>query len=131
MSTPVRSACYRVGVPVGVGVAVGLGVGVGVGLGVGVPATQTKSDSTSFPGRFVDADRSVQVPLVTTLNCWLPFGLTLNAVTVTLPQLKFAVSVPAGSRTPTWLLTKCQTPVPLHVAPISLLKSAALAGVTN
>src|SRR5260370_6822952 len=113
MSTPVRSGYY------------------GVGVGVGVGAGQTKADGTSFPGRFVDAAKSMQLPVVWTTNCWLPFGLTLNAVTVSMPQLNVAVSVPAGSTAPTWLLTKCQVPVPLHVAPMSLLKSAARARVTS
>ena len=124
MSTPVRSGYY--------------GVGVGVADGVGVAAAQAKSDSRRFPGRsvlvpviVVRALRSVQVPEVSTVNCWLPFGLTLNAVTVNVPQLKFAVSIPGGITVPTWLLTKCQVPFPLHVAPISLVKSAARAGVTN
>jgi len=61
MSTPVRSGYY--------------GVGVGIGVGVGVPAAQLKSDSTRFPGRFVCAFISVQLPVVSTTNCWLPFGL--------------------------------------------------------
>jgi hypothetical protein len=119
MSTPVRSACYRVGVPVGVGVAVGVGVGVGVGLGVGVAAVQFKSDSWMFPGRFEDAPKSSQLPLVTTKNCWR-FLLTTVAVTMTVPQENDTVSVPALVAPWVWLLTKCQVPFPLHVVPIWL-----------
>jgi hypothetical protein len=102
-----------------------------VGVGVGVRAAQLKSDSNSFPGRFVCAFISVQLPVVWTMNCWLPFGLTLNAVTVSVPQLNCATSVPTGCPGPTWLLTKCQVPVPLHVAPILPgFKSAARACAT-
>src|SRR5438876_7914440 len=112
-------------------------MGLGVGVGVGVEVAQSKLDSTRFPGigvtpsaRNVDALISVQVPVVSTRNCWLPFGLTLNAVTVCVPQLNVAVSVPGAPKKPTWLLTKCQLPVPLHVAPISFFKSAARACAT-
>jgi hypothetical protein len=76
----------------------------------------------------------VQSPEVSTVNCWLPFGLTLNAVTVSVPQLKTATSVAGGNTAPTWGLTKCQVPVPgqLNCSAIcSGLKSAARAGVTS
>ena len=109
MSTPVRSGYY------------GVGDGVTVGVGVGVAAAQVKSDSTSFPGigepfsSKVNATLSMQLPVVWTTNCWLPFGLTLNAIAVSVPQLKTATIVAGANTAPTWLLTKCQVPVPLHV----------------
>ena len=125
MSTPVRSGYY------------GVGDGVTVGVGVGVAAAQVKSDSTSFPGigepfsSKVNATLSMQLPVVWTTNFWLPFGLTLNAVTPSVPQLKTAMRSPGGIRAPTWLLAKCQVPIPLHLMPTGSSSTAARAGVTS
>jgi hypothetical protein len=89
----------------------------------------TKSDSTSFPGKVVDALTSVQLPLVVTLN-WST--LLKHLVDVSVPETKFpsqrnTVSIAPVQAPPVWLLTKCQAPVPLHDWPDPLLNIAASA----
>lgn len=76
--------------------------------GGGSLVSQLKSDSTSLPGRFVEALSSVPAPVQ--LKCWVLWstfeGLTLQEF----PDDQVALSVPAPAP-PVWLLTKCQVPV--------------------
>lgn len=86
---------------------------------------QLKSDSTSLPGRSVEAERSV--PDAVQLKCWL-LAFTFDALTVqVLPDDHTAERVPAGAP-PVWLLTKCHVPVESpQDCPLRLLMSAASA----
>src|SRR5262249_32784947 len=87
-------------------------------------------DSRSFPGTLpVVADSSSQSPVVAMRKWRLPDPVIWSGVavmmTVAAPQVKVAVMGPTAP--PVWLLTKCQLPVPSHVAPIPFVMSPAKA----
>jgi hypothetical protein len=99
MSTPVRSGYY--------------GDGDTDGDGDGVADVHAVSDSTSFPGRFVDAAVSVQGLGVVIKKCWVPLLIWVAITGPIVPtQENVAVSIP-GVVVPLWLLTKCQVTKPV------------------